>query len=105
MTRYYIHIPSSIATVDVDEGIVLRSTLPFVVGKNLIWEPLRGYLQNMGCKIEPELEEHPRFIEYDDVIYELVWVKQCLTRVFKQSNEIKEEIRFSELPDCIKRLL
>ena len=104
MTRYYVHVPASIQTVDVQDDVIVRSTFP-LIGPGALWSPLRNYLDRHGFAIEPEIENQPRFISYKGTAYEFEWRGPHYARIVQHTDEGPKEIRFSELPDQVKKLL
>lgn len=104
MTRYYVHIPARIETVEVMGDIVVRCSLPFV-GTQLLWAPLRGYFREHGYVIEPEIEGQPHYIKYKGVTYEFEWRGHHHARITMITDEETKDIRYSELPEAVRKLL
>lgn len=104
MTRYYIHIPASIQTVDVMGDIVVRTTIPYI-GQNVLWAPLRGYFNNHGYTIEPEITDQPHYILHKGITYEFEWRGKHHARILRHDEDVVEEIHYSELPVAVQNLL
>lgn len=108
MTSYQIYSSTVVYGVIVGGNTVLEAppVLANFVARD--FSHLREYAQLKGWQIVPvvEPEKRPRFLEFNQTTYEIIWRDDVIVRItehLKDGNN--RDIRFEELPQVLKGLV
>jgi hypothetical protein len=106
MTRYLIFDGRHSSEFLVESDYVIETGTLLSGLKGRYWPDVRAHLESNQWTIEP-VPEDPQTtrIAYGNKAYEFFWSHGTLQRITLHEGEESFDIRYSQLPDMVKRLI
>jgi hypothetical protein len=99
MTSYTLINKQSTITVTESAGHITASSVDILIG--LPWDVLLSHCKARGFTVIPELDERPFCIR--GLQYLFYWNGEKVTRIIEKDGEDERELRWSEIPEGVRR--